>query len=142
MIGEKNYIILERESNKVLYQNLFCRVFDLQIILNWYKNFRSLKMTSSVNLKRVIKIARWCCGTKISKTNLKAIISPLVTRPRGARGVKKSGRPNWRQPWWVEALRFSPNWIEFKKPSENRVSLKIFVQFWQFFTVSLILAES
>ena len=56
--------------------------------------------------------------------------------------VKKSGRPNWRPLWWVGDLRFSPNWIKFEKPSENRVSLTIFVLFWQFFTVSSILAES
>ena len=30
--------------------------------------------------------------------------------PRGARGVKKSGRPNWSPLWWVWALRFSQNW--------------------------------
>ena len=31
--------------------------------------------------------------------------------------------------WWVGVLRFKPNWIKFKKPSGNRVSLTIFVQF-------------
>jgi hypothetical protein len=46
------------------------------------------------NLKRLKKIARWHCGTKISKTNLKTMVSPLLTSPRGARGVKKSGKPN------------------------------------------------
>ena len=43
--------------------------------------------------------------------------------------------------WWAGELRFSPNWIEFAKPSKNRVSLTIFVQFWRFFTASSILAE-
>ena len=43
--------------------------------------------------------------------------------PKGARGVKKSGRPNWRPLWWIEALRFSPNRIKFKKSSQ-------FLQFW------------
>ena len=39
--------------------------------------------------------------------------------PWGARGVKKSRRPKWRLLWWVGALRFDPNWIKFKKPSET-----------------------
>jgi hypothetical protein len=34
---------------------------------------------SGFNLKRMKKIARWRCGTKISKTNLKIMISPLLT---------------------------------------------------------------
>ena len=62
--------------------------------------------------------------------------------PRGAKGVKKSGKPNWRPLWWVGVLRFIPNWVKCKKYSENRVSLTIFLQFWWFFTVSSILAKS
>jgi hypothetical protein len=42
----------------------------------------------------------------------------------------------------VGALRFGPNWIKFDKPSENRVYLTIFVQFWWFLTVLSIFAES
>ena len=38
--------------------------------------------------------------------------------PRGARGVKKSKRPNWSPLWWVGALRFSQNWRNCEKPSK------------------------
>ena len=34
--------------------------------------------------------------------------------PRGARGVKKSGRLNWRLLWWVGVLKFITNWIKFE----------------------------
>ena len=113
------------------------------MILSLLIDVKSIKVIFGFNLMiRMKKIARWRCGTKISKTNLKTIISPLLTRHRSARGVKKLERPNWRSLWWVRALKFSPNWIKFEKPSENKVSLTFFVQFWQLFTVSSILAES
>ena len=38
--------------------------------------------------------------------------------PRGARGVKKSGQPNWSPCWWVGGLRFSQNWRNCEKPSK------------------------
>ena len=116
---------------------LFCTYNKISSILA-FRAVKSLKVISSFNLKRMKKIVRWHCGTKISKTNLKAIISPLLSCPQGCQGCQKNLGPNWRQLWWVEAIRFSPNWIKFKKLSEKRVSLKLFVQFWQFFTVSSI----
>ena len=36
------------------------------------------------------KIARWRCGAKISKTNLKTMISPLLTRPQGCQKIGKT----------------------------------------------------
>ena len=76
----------------------------------WYVNSERMKK----------KNARWCCSTKISKTNLKSMISPLLTRPKGGQGCQKIRK----------GLRFGPNWIKFEKPSKSRVSLTIFVQFW------------
>ena len=50
---------------------------------------KSIQVISAFNLKRMKKkMARWGCGTKMSKANVKTMISP-----RGARCVKKSGRP-------------------------------------------------
>ena len=36
------------------------------------------------------EIARWRCSTKISKTNIKTMISPLLTRPQGCQGCRKN----------------------------------------------------
>ena len=96
---------------------------------------KSIKVISGFNLKRMKKIVRRRCRTKISKTHLKTI-SIIDTPPgmAGHRGVKMFGRPNWRSLWWVGALIFSPNWIKIEKPSESRGSLTIFVQFWWFFS--------
>ena len=139
---EKNH--LERESSKVLYQNLFCRVFDLQMILNWYKHVKSLKMTSSFNLKRVIKIARWRCGTKISKTNLKAIISPLVTHPQGCQGCQKIWKTQLKTTLvsWSAKIQSKLNRIQktFRKQGFFENFCPILTVFHSFFNSGWILA--
>ena len=48
----------------------------------------------------------------LKETNF--FFTPLMMRPRGARVVKKSGRPNWSPIWWVGAIRFSQNWRNFE----------------------------
>ena len=49
----------------------------------------SIQVISGFNLNGTKKIARWRCSTKISKTNLKTMISPLLTRPQGCQGCQK-----------------------------------------------------
>ena len=53
------------------------------MILSLFIDVKSIQVISGFNLKRMKKIARWGCGTKISKTNLKTRIYPLLTRPQG-----------------------------------------------------------
>ena len=61
---------------------LFCTYNKILSTLAFI-SVKSLNVISSFNLKRMKKIVRWHCGTKISKTNLKAIISPLLSCPQG-----------------------------------------------------------
>ena len=49
-----------------------------------------MQVISSFNLKRMKKFARWCCSTKISKTNLKTMISLLLKSPKGCQGCQKN----------------------------------------------------
>ena len=39
-----------------------------------------------------LQFPRWRCGTKISKKNLKTMISPLLKRPQGCQGCQKIGK--------------------------------------------------
>ena len=48
--------------------------------------------------------------------------------PRGARGVKRTGRAQGSIPWCVFALIFSPNWTNFEKPHR----IKKIYQKWLF----------
>ena len=63
------------------------------------------------------------CSTKSQWSKWPKFVSlhywPSPRGARGARGVKKSGRPNWRPCKWVGTQRFSPNWIKFEIPSES-----------------------
>ena len=51
-----------------------------------------MQVISGFNLKRVKNIARWRCATKTSKTNLKSMISPLLTCPQVCLGCQKIGK--------------------------------------------------
>ena len=66
---------------------VFCSYNKISSILAFIA-IKLLKVISSFNLKRMKKIVRWHCGRKISKTNLKAIISPLLTCPHGCQGCQ------------------------------------------------------
>jgi hypothetical protein len=109
------------------------------VILSLVIDVRLIQGISGFNLKRVKKLPDGAVVQKYQKQILKQWYLHYWHAPRGARGVKKSGTPNWRPLWWVGALRFRPNWTKFEKPLENRVSLTIlfnfdsisqFLQFW------------
>ena len=58
--------------------------------------------------------------------------------PRGARGVKKSGWPNWIPLWWVGAIRFSQNWRNCEKPSKLNKNCQrnpVFKSFFEFYSI-------
>ena len=46
------------------------------MILSLFTAVKSIQVISGFNSKRMKKIARWRCNTKISKTNLKIIETP------------------------------------------------------------------
>ena len=58
------------------------------MILSLFIDVKSIQVISGSNLKRMKKIARSRCGTKISKTNLKTMISPLLTCPQGCQKIQ------------------------------------------------------
>ena len=64
--------------------------------------------------------------------------------PRGDRGVKKSGLPNWSPLWWVGVPRFSQNWRNCEKPSKLNKNCQrnlFFLEvFWILFNLGWILA--
>jgi hypothetical protein len=59
------------------------------VILSLFIDVISIQVISGFNLKRTKNIARWHCGTKMLKINLKKIISPLLTCPQGCYGFQK-----------------------------------------------------
>ena len=103
------------------------------MILSLFIAVKSIQMIFGFNLKRMKKITRCRCSTKISKTNLKTMISPLLTRPEVCQGCQKIRKTKLK----FGSLRFSPNWIKFEKPSGflwqflfNFDSFSQFLQFW------------
>ena len=50
---------------------------------------QSIEVTSGFNLRRKKKSARWLCHAEKSITNLKTLVSPLLTRPQGSQGCQK-----------------------------------------------------
>ena len=72
---------------------------DIRIVsLKWYCHhlfefidFKTIKVISCFNLKRMKKVTRWRCNTK---KNLKTTISALLTCK-----CQTSERPNWRPLW-------------------------------------------
>ena len=77
---------------------------------------KSIKvMISGFNFKKnEKKIARWRCGTKISKTNIITMISTIDKPP----GVSKNPEDQIKYP---SGELESSNLFKFEKPSENRV---------------------
>ena len=58
----------------------------------WFVSYYNTRVHSQLihfQFKMNEKIARWHCGTKISKTNLKTMASPLLTSPQGCQGCQK-----------------------------------------------------
>jgi hypothetical protein len=95
-----------------------------------------------LQFKKSEKIARWRCGTKISKTNLKTMISPLLTRPQGWRGCQKIRKTKLKTTLMSWSAKIQPKLNKIRKAFRKQGFFDNFVQFWQYFTVSSILAES
>ena len=64
-----------------------------------------------------------------------------LSAPRGARGVKRTGRTSGTSPRCVLPLIFSLNGIKFKITPKNRHISTIFVEFEGIFAIHSILAE-
>ena len=97
----------------------------------------SLEVTSSFKLRMMKKIRH----AKKLKTNIKNLISPLMTRPQGARGVKTFLTIFW----WFGAPILSLNWVRFENPQENMefqwFLFSILMVFSSFFSFGGILAQ-
>ena len=101
------------------------------MILSLFIGVKLIQAITGFNLKRMKKIARWSCSTKILKTNLKTMMSPLLAHPQECHKIWKAKLNvtklktilvSWR-------VKIQPKLNKIKKPSENRVSLTIFVKF-------------
>ena len=80
------------------------------VILSLFVDVKSIQFNQSIQFKKNEKIARWCCSTKMSKRNLKTMISPLSTPPQGCQGCQKIQKtilvswsakiqPKLKKPW-------------------------------------------
>ena len=91
------------------------------MILSLFIDVKSIQVISGFNLKRMKKIARWRCGTKISKTNLKTMISPLLTRPQGCQGCQKIWKTKLKTTLVSWSAKIQPKlnkiWKTFRKLS-------------------------
>ena len=54
-----------------------------------FMHVKPIEVTSGFNLRVMKKSARWLCHTEKSKTNIKKLISPLLTRTQGSQGCQK-----------------------------------------------------
>ena len=63
---------------------------------------------SGFNLKGMKKIARWRCGSKISKTNLKTVISLLLTHPQRCQGCQKIWKTKLKTPLVSWSAKIQP----------------------------------
>ena len=89
----------------------------LQYII--FLSLKPIKVSSDFILNYLKKSCRGHHHSEISKTNKKTWYLHYGPAPRGARGVKNTGRTKGSITWCVFALIFSPNWINFQKLSKN-----------------------
>ena len=89
------------------------------VILSLFIDFKSIQVISGFNLKRMKNIGRWHCSTKISKTNLKSIKSPLLTLPQGCQGCQKIQNTKLKTTLVSWSAKIWPNlnkvWKTFRK---------------------------
>ena len=85
------------------------------------------------------KIAIWRCSTKISKTDPKTMISPLLTGPQGCQGCQKIQKTKLKTNLVSWIAKIQPKLNKIKKSSENSFFLQFlfnfdsfshFLQFW------------
>ena len=65
------------------------------------------------------KIAIWRCSTKISKTDPKTMISPLLTGPQGCQGCQKIQKTKLKTNLVSWIAKIQPKLNKIKKSSEN-----------------------
>ena len=104
-----------------------------KLILSHFIDVKSISEISGFNLKRMKIIARWRCSTRISKLNLKTIISPLLTRPQGCQWCQKIWKAKLKTTLVSWTLRFSTNWMKLKKRLETEFLGQFLFNFDSFF---------
>ena len=98
-------------------------------------------MTSGFILKKREKNARGRFHHKISKQNIKLIISPLLSRVWGQYGYQKKRNSSGKSIFWVWCAVFQPKLNKLRKTAEKWLFFNVFGQFWVFFEVYSILTE-
>ena len=86
------------------------------VILSLFIDFKSIQVISGFNLKIMQNIARCHCSTKISKTNLKSMISLLLTLSQGCQKIQKTklktALVSWSAKIWPNLNKI---WKTFRK---------------------------
>ena len=107
-----------------------------------FMHVKPIEVTSGFNLRVMKKSARWLCHTEKSKTNIKKLISPLLTRTQGSQGCQKMRQDPLNMPCEVWCANIAPKLKNIQKTLRKQGFLMIFFQFWQLFAVSTIWGQS
>ena len=124
----------------MIYPALICFILLCSQLVLLYK----FSHCGSKNLEKMKKIARWRCGTKLSKTNLKTTMSPLLTRPQGCKGCQKIPKTKLKTSvvsWIAKILRkLNETKKTFRKQGFFDIFCSILMGFHSFFNFGGILA--
>ena len=103
---------------------------------------KPIKVISGFSL-RIMKIsARWRCHTEKSKTNIKKLISPLLTRPQGSQGCQKMRQDPLNMPFEVWCAKIAPNLKNIWKSLRKQGFFDIFFSILTIFEVCAFLGQS
>ena len=80
-----------------------------------FMHVKPIEVTSGFNLIVMKKSARWLCHTEKSKTNIKKLISPLLTRTQGSQGCQKMGQDPLNMPYEVWCANIAPKLKNIRK---------------------------
>jgi hypothetical protein len=81
------------------------------------------------------KSARWRHPHKIIKTNLKTLVSPLLTRPQGSQGCQKMRQDPLNMPVEVWCAKIAPKLKNIRKSLRKQVIFDIFSSILMVFEV-------
>ena len=90
---------------------------------------KPIEVTFGFNLRVMKKSARWLCHTEKSKTNIKKLISPLLTRTQGSQGCQKMRQDPLNMPHEVWCANIAPKLKNIQKTLRKQGFLMIFFQF-------------
>ena len=110
-----------------------------------FMHVKPIEVTCGFNLRVMKKSARWLCHTEKSKTNIKKLISPLLTRTQGSQGCQKMRQDPLNMPHEVWCANIAPKLKNIQKTLRKQGFLMIFFSiltaFCSFYNLRAILAQ-